>query len=96
MSDAVKALLNYQQADEDGVMVLVSRQAIHEVVAQLAIGQWYGLPAEEQLDHFLSGLEGIHDYIKSQHLQAAIFKATEDIRAAMAVETVNATPEGER
>ncbi len=27
----IQALLAYQQADEDGVMVLVSRQAIHEV-----------------------------------------------------------------
>lgn len=31
----VEALLDYQQADEDGVMVLVSRQAIHETVALL-------------------------------------------------------------
>ena len=31
MSEAMKALLAYQQADEDGVMVLTSRQAIHEV-----------------------------------------------------------------
>ena len=28
---ALHALMSYQQADEDGVMVLVSRQAIHEV-----------------------------------------------------------------
>lgn len=37
MSDhpAVKALLSYQQADMDGVMVLVSRQAIHEVVDRI-------------------------------------------------------------
>lgn len=28
----VEALLNYSQADEDGVMVVVSRQAIHEAV----------------------------------------------------------------
>ncbi|MBO9441411.1 hypothetical protein J7363_04855 [Phaeobacter italicus] len=28
------ALMNYQQADEDGVMVLVSRQAIHECKAE--------------------------------------------------------------
>jgi len=28
---ALTALLQYQQADEDGVMVLASRQAIHEV-----------------------------------------------------------------
>ena len=27
------ALLNYQQADKDGIMALVSRQAIHEAVA---------------------------------------------------------------
>lgn len=31
MSGALQALLAYQQADEDGVMVLTSRQAIHEV-----------------------------------------------------------------
>lgn len=33
---AVSALLAYQQADEEGVMVLVSRQAIHEVAEQHA------------------------------------------------------------
>jgi len=32
---AVKALLNYQQADMDGTLVLTSRQAIHEVVARI-------------------------------------------------------------
>ena len=32
---AVEALLAYEQADEDGVMVLASRQAIHEVVRML-------------------------------------------------------------
>jgi hypothetical protein len=31
----VKALLNYQQADEDGIVVLTSRQAIHETVELL-------------------------------------------------------------
>lgn len=35
MIEAVKALLDYQQADEDGVMVLTSRQAIHETVAHI-------------------------------------------------------------
>lgn len=30
-SSALQALLAYQQADQDGVMVLTSRQAIHEV-----------------------------------------------------------------
>lgn len=33
--DALEALLNYEQADEDGVMVLVSRQAIHEIAAEI-------------------------------------------------------------
>lgn len=31
IEDALMALMAYQQADEEGVMVLVSRQAIHEV-----------------------------------------------------------------
>lgn len=35
MSEAVKALLNYRQADEEGIMVLTSRQAIHEVAARI-------------------------------------------------------------
>lgn len=34
-SPAHSALMNYQQADEDGVMVLVSRQAIHEVSEEI-------------------------------------------------------------
>ena len=34
-SPAVKALLNYSQADMDGIIVTVSRQAIHEVVDEL-------------------------------------------------------------
>lgn len=34
-SPALTALLNYQQADMDGTMVLVSRQAIHEVAAEI-------------------------------------------------------------
>lgn len=31
IEDALKALISYQQADMEGVMVLASRQAIHEV-----------------------------------------------------------------
>ncbi len=31
-SAALAALLDYEQADHDGVMVLASRQAIHEVI----------------------------------------------------------------
>lgn len=39
---AAFALSNYQQADEDGVMVLVSRQAVDEVLAELDAmkGMW--------------------------------------------------------
>jgi len=35
-SQAVIALLSYTQADAEGVFVLVSRQAIHAVVEELA------------------------------------------------------------
>lgn len=35
MSEALKALLNYEQADEEGVMVLASREAIHVVSGEL-------------------------------------------------------------
>lgn len=34
-SDALTALLNYEQADMDGTMVRTSRQAIHEVAAEI-------------------------------------------------------------
>lgn len=36
MTTAIEALLAYQQADDDGVMVLASRQAIHEVADQVS------------------------------------------------------------
>lgn len=55
MSDAaLTALLNYQQADEDGVMVLVSRQAIHEVADEITrlraeVGRF-----KEQVEHLCS------------------------------------------
>ena len=35
MSRALKALLDYGQADEDGVMCIVSRQAVHEVANEI-------------------------------------------------------------
>ena len=41
---ALDALLNYQQADTDGLMVLVSRQAVHEVAD--AINQMRGMARE--------------------------------------------------
>lgn len=36
MTTAIEALLAYQQADDDGVMVMTSRQAIHEVADQIS------------------------------------------------------------
>ena len=35
ISAAREALMNYQQADMDGIMVLASRQAIHEVTGHI-------------------------------------------------------------
>ena len=35
MSDLTEALMAYTQADEDGVIVKVSRQALHESVARI-------------------------------------------------------------
>src|SRR4051812_1964882 len=35
IKEAMVALASYQQADEDGIMVLVSRQAVDEVLAHL-------------------------------------------------------------
>ena len=35
MGDLIEALKSYQQADEDGVMVLVSRQAVDEAIGAL-------------------------------------------------------------
>jgi hypothetical protein len=35
IDEAIEALLSYQQADMEGVMVLTSRQAIHEVADEL-------------------------------------------------------------
>lgn len=35
--EALAALRDYQQADEEGIMVLVSRQALEEAIAELMI-----------------------------------------------------------
>lgn len=49
---ALAALLGYQQADEDGVMVFASRQAIHEVAARLSA-------AEAEIERLKGALEAI-------------------------------------
>jgi hypothetical protein len=53
MSEALQALLSYQQADEDGVMVLTSRQAIHEVA--------------DHLERLRTALEEIRDHWANQY-----------------------------
>ena len=35
MSDLTEALMAYTQADEEGIVVKVSRQALHEAVARI-------------------------------------------------------------
>ena len=49
---ALKALMEYRQADEEGIMVLVSRQAIHEV-ADLYTAQ------QAEIDRLREALERI-------------------------------------
>jgi hypothetical protein len=56
MSEALKALLAYQQADEDGVMVLTSRQAIHEVA--------------KRYDRLLKKLTEIHEIAQDANMAA--------------------------
>ena len=45
--DVLEALKGYRQADEDGVMVLVSRQALDEAIGTLSDLYALGLVAEE-------------------------------------------------
>lgn len=62
IEDALMALMAYQQADEEGVMVLVSRQAIHEVhdeyrrlsAERASVLEECAKIAEEQARQFLS------------------------------------------
>lgn len=48
MSEALKALLAYQQCDEDGVMCKTSRQAVHEIADE--IDRLRGLLREARAD----------------------------------------------
>lgn len=70
MEGATDALLNYQQADRDGIMVLTSRQAIHEVVDYIKYIHSHNLvmqkgcvsvpkaPSEKQIDAALEYCDG--------------------------------------
>lgn len=51
-TDAVEALLNYEQADMDGVIVKASRQAIHEVVDRLRQAEAKVEKAAAQFEHY--------------------------------------------
>lgn len=68
MSAALNALLDYRQADEDGVMVVTSRQAIHEVadeasearqwlIASLGLVEGSGPPNWDGIREFLKRTE---------------------------------------
>jgi len=53
-SGAVNALMRYHQADDDGVLVLASRQAIHEVTDNIqALCQRYN-EMKEALEGFIA------------------------------------------
>lgn len=67
MSELVKALRSYQQADEDGVMVLVSRQACEEGAAEI-----------ERLRGYVEKLTGA-----AEHGGIAWMPVVNEIRAAL-------------
>lgn len=66
-NEALEALLSYEQADLEGVMVLASRQAIHEVADELAslrefarwVDTWISNPAASYSTDALDGLFGM-------------------------------------
>lgn len=47
--EALEALLDYEQADADGVMVLASREAIHVIADALAVLDDGWIPVSERL-----------------------------------------------
>ena len=56
MSEALEALLDYRQSDDDGVAVEVSRQAIHEVADKIK-------SLEARNDRLLKALRDLADEI---------------------------------
>lgn len=68
MTDVVKALRAYQQADEDGVMVLVSRQACDEAASEIELLRERLNSARDELvkfqrhrDHWRAFAKGLRD-----------------------------------
>jgi len=67
IDEAIEALLAYQQADMEGVMVLTSRQAIHEVADEIKklrdfarwVDSWVSNPVGSYSVNALDGLFGM-------------------------------------
>jgi len=76
---ALEALLNYQQADMDGIMVTTFRQAIHEVADEYASLKAINAELLEALEHasdaIASGSEA-QLAIAEDAVNAAIARAT--------------------
>ena len=76
MTDIAEIILNYQQADQDGVMVLVSRQAIHQASDEIkhlrSLDAYkeklvWGLSSAEHADEFTAFDFDKHFVIKELH-----------------------------
>ena len=74
ISAAREALMNYQQADMDGIMVLASRQAIHEATGHI--------DALEASNKALVGV--LADYWTGNHFTGVSINDAERISAAIA------------
>jgi len=73
------ALLNYTQADEDGVMVLVSRQAIHEVSAEITRLRTRLYEAEKVIKPFADEVDCYTPIIPDHYVTSVTL---DDLRAA--------------
>ena|SRR6185312_7272824 len=78
---ALAALMDYKQADEDGVMVLVSRQAIHEVFDALTWHDQHAAPQGAEIARDAARYRWLRDQcsddgcvivMKSKHVNPAL------------------------
>lgn len=82
------ALMNYQQADEDGIMVLVSRQAIHECKGERdALRAQLQAARDEALEEADISVQRVADMCSSEAESVAIMTAVEAIRALKSTST---------
>jgi hypothetical protein len=77
---ALEALLNYSQADQDGIMVMASRQAIHEVADELTRLRAQNAALVEALKEIASGdgCYGVQAYEYKIIARAALAQAEPD------------------